>query len=352
MKLFKINTQKQEENKKGLIMSITIVFFMIFVTVASLVFFKLQTGKMTKVMENAVYEEYEDYYVMIVNDRSSEFWKSVYEGAREDGMEHGAYVELLGNNLSVEYTREQLMEIATKSKVDGIIVEADESGSMTNLINEAVAQGIPVITVLGDNTVGERQSFVGVGSYNLGKEYGRQLIQLCGTETKNVLVLMGSDSDGTSQNILYSGIQETIDKEMQAGGKAILDMKTIESESRFAAEESIRDIFINSEKLPDVMICLDELSTKCVYQAVVDYNKVGKVDVIGFYDSPSILQAIERQVIYSTISIDTKQMGTYCVEALEEYNALGNVSEYFTVDVNVINYDNVTKYIEGGEMDE
>ncbi len=349
MKFF---NKKVEENKKGSAASATIIFFMLFVTVGSLIFFKMQTGRMNKELEAEVYEEYENYYVMIVNDRSSEFWKSVYEGAREDGKEHGAYVEMLGSNLSMEYTREQLMEIATNSKVDGIIVEADESRTMTELINEAVAQGIPVVTVLGDNTASERQSFVGVGNYNLGREYGKQLIRLCGTDTKNMLILMGSGSDGTSQNVLYSGIQETIDKEMPMTVRAVLDMTTVDSESRFAAEESIRDIFINSEMLPDVMICLDELSTKCVYQAVVDYNKVGVVDIIGFYDSLAILQAIERQVVYATISIDTEQMGKYCVEALEEYNELGNVSEYFSVDVNVIHYDNVAKYIEGGEADE
>lgn len=351
MKFFKFGN-KMEENKKGIMTSATIILFMLLVTIGSLIFFKIQTGKMTKELENAEYEEYEDYYVMIVNDRSSEFWKSVYEGAREDGIEHEAYVELLGNNLSVEYTREQLMEIAIHSQVDGIIVEADESPEMTDLIHEAVSEGIPVITVWGDNTSGERQSFVGVGNYNLGREYGRQVIRLCGKNTKNVLILMGSGADGTSQNVLYSGIQETIDNEMPMEGRANLDMKTVDLESRFAAEESIRDIFINSENLPDIIICLDELSTKCVYQAVVDYNKVGEVDIIGYYDSPSILQAIERQVVYSTISIDTAQMGKYCVEALKEYNELGNVSEYFSVDVNVINYENIDKYMEGEDEDE
>ena len=83
----------------------------------------------------------------------------------------------------------------------------------------------------------------------------------------------------------------------------------------------------------------------------MDYNQVGEVDVIGYYDSPSTLQAIERQVVYSTVSIDTAQMGKYCVAALDEYNELGNVSEYFSVDVTVINHQNVEKYMEGGAGD-
>ncbi len=334
-----------EENKKVLIISIGTILFVLLVIVGSLVFFKMQTGKMTRVLDSEEREEYERYYVMIVNDRTSEFWKSVYEGAREDGQETNVYVEMIGNNLSEKYTREELMTIATRSKVDGIIVEADESAKMTELINDAVALQIPVITVLSDNTTGERQSFVGVGSYNIGREYGKQVIELCGRSSKNVLILMSGSSDGTSQNILYSGIQETVESGMQMGGAAHLAMKVVDNENTFSAEESIRDIFMSSEVLPDIIICLDELSTACVYQAVVDYNKVGSIDIIGYYDAPAILRAIERKVVYSTISIDTRQMGRLCVEALNEYYELGNVSQYFSVDVAVISSNNIINYI-------
>ncbi len=343
---------EMEENRKVFIISISIILFVILAIIGSLAFFKIQTGKITKVLDYEEREAYEKYYVMIVNDRTSEFWKTVYDGAKEDGQETNVYVEMLGNNLSEEYSREELMKVAINSQVDGIIVEADESAKITELINEAVNQQIPVVTVLGDNTSGERQSFVGVGSYNLGREYGRQVIELCGQEEKNVLILMSGSSDGTSQNVLFSGIQETAINEMPKGGGAHLEMKMVDNENTFSAEESIRDIFMSSEVLPDIIICLDELSTACVYQAVVDYNKVGSIDIIGYYDAPSILQAIERNVIYSTISIDTSQMGRLCVEALNEFYELGNVSEYFSVDVTVINSDNVVSYIGDGKNDE
>lgn len=341
-----------EDNKKNLIIGAGVIFFILLVTVGSLIFFKLQTGKITKVLDSEEYEEYDKYYVMITQERNSEFWESVYEGAKEDGKEHNAYVELMGDNLAEDYSREELMEIATNSGVDGIIVEADESLRMTELIDAATEAQIPVITVLGDNTSSTRQSFVGIGSYNLGREYGRQVIKLCGGDVRDVLILVSSSADGTDQNVLYSGIQETIDNEMKTGGQARLDVKTVNNESAFAVEESIRDIFINSETLPDIIICPDEQSTTCVRQAVVDYNKVGVIDIIGYYNTPATLQAIERKIIYSTVSIDAKQMGRLCVEALDEYNELGNVSEYFSVDVAVINSNNVRDYSGGNGEDE
>ena len=125
----------------------------------------------------------------------------------------------------------------------------------------------------------------------------------------------------------------------------------VENKGAFDAEESIRDIFME-EQLPDVIICLDEISTSCVYQAVVDYNKVGEIDIIGYYDSESILRAIERNVVRSTISIDTEEMGQYCVTALDEYRKNGYVSEYFSVGTNLITMQNVKEYLGGGDSEE
>ena len=162
-----------------------------------------------------------------------------------------------------------------------------------------------------------------------------------------VYVLMDTKAEDSSQNILYSGIQETISN-LDIG----LEMYAVNNESRFSVEESIRDLFMNTGEQPDIIICLDELNTSCVYQAVVDYNRVGEVGIIGYYDSEDILRAIERNVIYSTITVDTAQMGGYCVEALKELDESGNVSEYFAVDIHLVNAQNVDAYLEREEADE
>jgi ribose transport system substrate-binding protein len=122
----------------------------------------------------------------------------------------------------------------------------------------------------------------------------------------------------------------------------------VDDTNAFSVEESIRDIFMEQD-VPDIMICLNELTTTCVYQAVVDYNKVGDVSILGFYDSDTIVKAIDRNVIYATIAIDTQQMGSFCIDALTEYYELGYTSQYFTADIRLINKDNVSEYLEKGE---
>lgn len=301
-------------------------------------------------------DSYDKYYVMITKDRKSSFWQSVYQGAYQRGLEENAYVDLLGENLSEDYSREDLMRIAISSGVDGIFVESDESGELTELIDEAVDRDIPVVTLYGDNTHSKRCSFVGVGSYNLGREYGRQVLKIAGKNNwKNqvirVAIVMNAYAMDTGQNIISSGIQDAIEQEKTEDIDFSVSYITVDDTNTFSVEESIRDIFME-ERLPDIIICLNELNTTCVYQAVVDYNQVGQISILGYYDSDTIINAIDRNVVNATISIDTEQMGGFCVEALTEYYLMGNTSQYFTADVTLIDKSNVAQYLEGSDEDE
>lgn len=336
-----------KSNRALVIAGICSVSFMLLITIGSMFFFRMQMDKASRLMEGASYESYESYYAMISSNHESALWRSIYQGAVEAAAENGAYVEMLGSNLSTDYSRQDLMRIAIASGVDGIILEADESGDYTGLINEADAAGIPVVTVMGDDTTSNRKSFIGVNYYNLGREYGRQVL-LAGEDVQEVLVLISTSMPDTSQNIIFSGIQETL---VEAGRDDIRVYATaIEGDNTFAVEESVRDVFL--EQSMDVLICLDELSTTCAYQAVVDFNRVGQIDIIGYYDSETILRGIERNVIHSTIALDTGEMGEYSIEALEEYRETGYVSDYFGVDTDLITIENVRDYLEdGGEQE-
>ncbi len=308
---------------------------------------------------------YDSYYVMIAEDSNTSLWQSIYEGAYEAGLRENSYVDLLNDSFDNNYSKEDLMRIAIASEVDGIIVAADESAGMTELIDEAVEAGIPVVTLYGDNTKSRRCAFVGIGSYDLGREYGREVLQIVREKQElqvqqtngqaqvtltqetgpvKVAVLVDAHAQDYGQNILCSGIQETIEKEKKDDTRIELSLVSIDNTNAFFVEESIRDLFMEGE-LPDIIVCLNELDTTCVYRAAVDYNRVGQVSILGYYDSETILKAIERNVIYATISIDTMQMGSFCVDALTEYNTLGNTSQYFIADIALINRENVSKYI-------
>lgn len=299
-------------------------------------------------------ETFDKYYAMITDDPNSSFWQSVYKSAHAAGKEKNAYVEMLSSNLSREFTEAELMEIAIASGVDGIIVEGNDSDEMTNLINRAEAESIPVVTLYTDNNKAERLSFVGILNYNLGKEYGNLIVDMVNNKlfsgnSIKVTVLMDANSEDSGQNMLFGAIQEAVERENETNDgrhkKIELSLYSVDTTNNFSVEESVRNLFVGtSSSRPGIVVCLSEIATTSVYQAVVDYNEVGLVNILGYYDSDAILKGIERNVIYATVTIDTNQMGQYCIDALSEYYELGNTSQYFSADISVINKDNVESF--------
>jgi len=325
-----------------------------------LIFFFVSYTKTLSRTESDV--TYDKYYAMITDDAESSFWKSVYESALETAKEDNAYVEMISNNLSREYSQTELMEIAIASKVDGIIVTAGEAEGMTELINKAYDEGIPVVTLFNDNAQSERLSFVGVGNYNLGREYGNLIIKMANERIFlgnhiTVAVLVDASSEDSGQNVLAAGIQETIDRETTENAikhkRIEVELVPVDASNSFSVEESVRNLFLlGPGNIPDIVVCLNENETNSVYQGVVDYNQVGFVNILGYYDSEAILKGIERDVIYATLSIDTQQLGQYCIDALTEYYELGNTSQYSAVDSYVINKKNVAEYMGEAQNEE
>ena len=292
---------------------------------------------------------YGHYYAMITENSDSSFWQSVYASARSTAEEHGDYVEMISENLSRDYSIYELMEIAIASGVDGIIVSADESERMTDLINTAASRGIGVVTLYSDNTSSDRLSFVGISNNDLGKLYGELILRLASekeysSDRIEAVILVDAGSVSAGQNVVLSAVQEAIDgedEESRANHPAIeISTYTVDPTNEYSAEESIKGLLLRERStLPEIVVCLGELDTIAVYQMVVDYNEVGLVDILGYYDSEVILNGIDRGVIYATISADTSQMGASSIDALTEYFDYGYTNQYSTAGISIITKD-------------
>ena len=105
-------------------------------------------------------------------------------------------------------------------------------------------------------------------------------------ENTQVLLLSNSQSKTQETNLIYYQIKKKNWRKKKKDYQTVtISEYNIDSSSGFDTEEFVRDIFVSEENLPDVLVCMDEVVTECVYQALVDYNQVGNVDVVGFYYS-------------------------------------------------------------------
>ena len=245
---------------------------------------------------------YQKHYLMISNDKDTLMWQSIYQSASETAKEQ-------------------------------------------KLIEEAAREGIPVVTILTDDSACRRISFVGLNSYEMGSAYTDQIAGMLNEKgTTQILFLSTSSSKTQETNLIYYQIKKELEKKKKDYQTVTISEYNIDSSSGFDTEEFVRDIFVSEENLPDVLVCMDEVVTECVYQALVDYNQVGNVDVVGFYYSDVILDGISKGIISSAIALDMDEIGRYSVNALEEFSSLGHTSNYYSVGQHVITRSNVGTY--------
>lgn len=338
-------TMKDVEKKRRpdmVIIVLIIIFFIAFlVTLINFAVIRRNINNSYNVENQTQPVQYEKHFVLINNNEKTDVWNSIYESAMIYANEHKAYVEMPINNFETEYNKYELFEMAILENVDGIIVEGDGSEKLRQLISDARDKGIPVVTIMTDAYDSKRNSFVGASSYDVGRELGNQILHTINEKARpvnNIMILLSTEDTRSSQHTMYLAIMEKISRLF--GGK--ISVEFVDNSTSFSTDETIRDIFINMDNNADIMVCLSDEIMSSAYQAAVEYNKVGKFDIMGFASSDDVLDGVKRGIINCVMTYDRKVMGRNCVEALLEYIDNGYVSEYLMVDTTFVKGDNST----------
>lgn len=334
---------KESENKSKKISSIIVLSI---VTVFIFVFgfgyiwnVQKNVGKKTK--QESAYE-YSKHFAMIAKDFSGEFWNSVYENAKSYADKKGIFVEKIGENLPDDYTISDYMKICMAAKVDGIIIEPDGNKEVEMLINKAAKSGIPVVTVINDAPDTKRVSFVGINTYQMGQVYAKEISSLMDKRKRRVYILIEKNAAGNE--IIFGQIKSALLQGIGSGININVQPYYIENNTTFDIEEGIRNLFLNKANLPDIVVSLNETASECLCQATIDYNRVGSVKIVNYYSSTSTLKAIKKGIVSKSIELDAKQLGENSIQALCDYIDSGHVSDYISVDMNVISKKNVSDY--------
>ena len=326
--------KKEVLRKIGIVLIFIIVIVVIFLTIYGMTYYRRKF--LGDILENSdeADQSYTKHVALILEDVDSDFGESIYEGAKVQGEELGIYVENFGKALPFDYSLEERLKMAMTSGVDGIIIQGGKNENITEQIDYASKSGIPVVTILDDAPISSRICFVGVNQHQLGKSYGNQILKAKDDQSRDiesVLVLLDTNEQDKGYDIIFSSIKESLsDSDVE------VDAKMINRQTPFSVEEIIHDIIMVEKDAPDLIVCINPTDTITAYQILVDYNKVGEIGIIGYYNSEVIERAIERNIIDSTIVINTGQIGEYSVETLGEYLDTGMVNEYISVDIDIV----------------
>jgi len=301
---------------------------------------KSMTDNETGIGTPNIQKKFDYHFVIIAENTKDPFWTSIKKGVERASEDFNVAVEFNGPDVSNAEEQKKAMDIAIASKVDGIAVYVWDEQQTGELINYAVEQEIPAVTVGTDAKESMRSAFIGVNSYNEGNQLGRMIPAAIGDHGE-VVILVSSNPIGrkVNQNLIISGINDVI--------KNYPDIKitTIEYNNLnvLDLEDTIRNI-LNSMPELDAIVCTTATETTAVAQRLIDLNKVGH-KIIGYGNSPEILRYIDREVIFGAVSADFEQMGYDTVRALVDIKQKGRTSAYFMADLQVITKKNVSQYM-------
>lgn len=355
--------KNQNRDKYILLSTLTVALIALFIVIIS-VYVRQRVLVNREDMNGADTAYYGRHFAMITSE-DNEYWKNVYEGALTRSVDSDTYIERIAESLDDTYSVAKQLEFSINANVDGIMIEPDGSKEVQELIDRAVDNNIPVVTLFQDASDSKRVGFVGVSYYSLGQQYAEQIVEAIrhrrlndnnGYETTtsnyyHVEVLMDSNIIDSARNIVYSSIAESLNAREDIDGTISISPQLIDSKDTFEVEEAIRNIFLSDEALPDVIVSLDEKNTSSLGQMLVDYNQVGKVEIIGFYLNEAIAESIDKKILYSTVGIDAYEMGRYAVDALNEYLNTGFSSDYYSVNSFVVNSNNIADFIGGDDYE-
>lgn len=137
------------------------------------------------------------------------YWVDCVEGIAKADEELGTTTRVVGPRDAANFSTEIIghMEQAVADKPDGIIAYAGIEG-MFPLIDQAVDDGIPFISIDSDAPDTKRLAYVGIDPYNTGYQIGETMIDLTGGTAK-VGVMVSSLSAKHEMSVL-EGFQDCI----------------------------------------------------------------------------------------------------------------------------------------------
>ena len=231
-------------------------------------------------------------------------WETLRHGIDEAAAERGVAVEYIISAFSGSRADADSIQMAVESHADGIAVFQTSEGA-GEAIDYARERGVPVVTMAYDEPGSAFDLFVGVES-SIYSQRLLEILESAGADVSDIGLIYGKD--------IRPEFVEAIEGELEQRYR-LWTVGRISSHI-FDASETVEELFINSGGHLQVICCLDDNTTQGVAQAVVDWNMVNRLSIIGIGSAENVLPMVEKGFVSAAILTDYEQIGRDAVFAL------------------------------------
>ena len=271
-----------------------------------------------------------ELYFLVGMNLESPYWNEV-----EYGFNGG--VRWLGNEVKGEVVgppnrnveaQLQAFRDAVASNPAGILVSPANPEPFTEVINQAIDQGIPVICIDSDAPESKRVMFIGTDNYQAGVE-GATIAARLMEEEGDVMVLTVPGQYNLDERV--RGYRDVFSKYPKIKIVKVLN----DEDSVQKADELTSKIMDEGPKI-DAILCTDsgggEGAATALYRRVLS----SRITIVAMDKNPRTLEWIERGGIAATISQKPYTMAFYGVRFLDDlhHNRVRQFKDWRTAPVN------------------
>src|SRR5713226_7278611 len=134
------------------------------------------------------YHDQNERYVFVASNVNLPYWQEAQAGLMDAAQQMGVKAELTGPEKFDPQEQLRDFQKVLDSKPAGILVSVTRPELLTDAINNAVAQGIPVIAVDSDAPNSKRVMFVGTDNFRAGQESGKRMADILKGQGQIVII--------------------------------------------------------------------------------------------------------------------------------------------------------------------
>lgn len=240
-------------------------------------------------------------YVMVTFVSGIDYWKDCFRGMEDAAKELGASARYTGtpeNDITAEV---RVLDEVIGTKPDGILVTCANPDGLKASIDNAIGQGIPLVTFDADSPLSKRFSFVGTGNYYAGVVAARYLGPLVG-EGKVAISSVAAQLNHVQRRQGFIDTLKTEYPKVTTSNDLIVDDQN-------NSTKAAQDMAALLQAAPDIkgIFATDALGGVGVAQAVRESK--AKVPIIAFDYDEGTLDLIDKGELSATLAQGTWQMG-------------------------------------------
>lgn len=270
------------------------------------------------------YHDVNERYFFVATNTSLPYWQEARAGFLDSAKVLGVKAELVGPTGYSPNAELVTFRQVLEQQPSGICLSAARPEIFQSVIDQAVAQGIPVICVDADVPDSKRVMYVGTDNVKAGKESLRQMAVLI-HDHGNIAVITIPGQRNLDDRL--AGAVDALQNFPEIKITKILDDKGDVK----TASDIVADLIQKKEEV-DGVICLEASGGSGTAEALHRSHEDGRFQIVAFDDDPQTLDWIDRGAIGVTIAQKPYVMSYYGLKFLDDlhHNAIHKFKDWRT----------------------